>query len=65
MSPGLGPKPSEYAAWPPTVTVKNVRPWKPLLNAMICDFSAPNLSSAKRRANLSAASFASAPELAK
>ena len=26
MSAGLGPKPSEYAACPPTVTVKNVRP---------------------------------------
>ena len=41
IPPGLGPKPSEYAACPPTVTVKKVRPWKPWLKAMIWSFSGP------------------------
>ena len=65
MPAGRGPKPDEYLACPPTDTVKSVRPWKEPLNEMISCLSSPKRSCATRRASLSAASFASAPEFAK
>lgn len=65
MPPGIGPKPSEYLGWPPTLTVKNVRPWNDCVNETISFLSGPKRSNATRRTSLSAASLASAPELAK
>ena len=43
MPCGCGPKPSAYFGWPPTLTVKNVRPWNDCVNEMISIFSAPYL----------------------
>ncbi|MNN65534.1 hypothetical protein D3C81_1810430 [compost metagenome] len=41
MPSTFGPKPSEYLAWPPTLTVNRVRPWKLLTIEMISYFSGP------------------------
>jgi hypothetical protein len=65
MPAGFGPKPCEYLAWPPAVTVNSVRPWKALSVEMMRALRGPKRSCAQRRASFIAASFASAPELQK
>ena len=64
MLPGTGSKPCVYLAWPPTLTVNSVRPWKALKNETM-RFLCGAMPLPRLRASLKAASLASAPELQK
>ena len=66
MNPGRsGSNPCWYFSCPVAVTVAMVRPWNEFFVATISKRSSDHVSRAYFRAILIAASFASAPELAK